>query len=116
MLESSILNFGFSPTAQYIVVGALLHVFFVVLFLMNIIIIEKKKCFQAKTKNVVVFTDNMLKSLLMKELNKHSRGDIVHLISFRGSKAEQMDHHAIPILEAHQYYAAAIHGAINNLL
>ena len=59
----------------------------------------------------------MLKSLLMKELNKHSRGDIVHLlILFRGSKAEQMDHHAIPILEAHQYYAAAIHGAINNLL
>ena len=52
----------------------------------------------------------------MKELNKHSDGGIVHLISFRGSKAEQMDHHAIPILEAHQSYAAAIHGAINNLL
>ena len=44
--EVSILNFDFSPTAQYIVVGALLHVFFVVLFLANIIIIiiiiEKK--------------------------------------------------------------------------
>ena len=41
ILEFSVLNFDFSPTAQYIVIGALLHVFFVVvvLFLVNIIII-----------------------------------------------------------------------------
>ena len=43
MLEFSILNFDFSLAAQYIVVGAMLHVFFVVLFLVSIIIIEKKK-------------------------------------------------------------------------
>ena len=41
LLEFSISNFDFSPTAQYIVAGALLHVFFVVLFLVNIIIIKK---------------------------------------------------------------------------
>ena len=76
---------------------------------------KKKKYFQAKTKNVVVFTDNMLKSLRMKKLNKHSDGGIAHLI-FPGSKAIQMDHHTIPILEAHQYYDAAIHGAINDSL
>ena len=42
MLEFSILSFDFSPTAHYIAVGALLHAFFVVLFLVNIIIIDKK--------------------------------------------------------------------------
>ena len=41
MLEFRILNFDFSLTALYIVVGALWYVYFVVLFLVNIII-EKK--------------------------------------------------------------------------
>ena len=43
LLEFIILGFYISPTAQYIVVEALLHVFFVVLFLANIIIRERKK-------------------------------------------------------------------------
>ena len=43
LLEFNILNFDFSPTAQYIVFGALLlNVSLVVLFIVTIIIIEKK--------------------------------------------------------------------------
>ena len=93
MLEFSILNFDFSPTIQYIVVGALLHVFFVVFFSCEHHHYRKKIYCQAKTKNVVLFTDNMLKSLRMKELNKHSDGGIAHLMFFPGSKEKQMDHH-----------------------
>ena len=55
MLECSILSFDFSRTAQYILVGELLHVFFVVLFLVKIIIIEKKNLIvikQVKEKNL----------------------------------------------------------------
>ena len=47
----------------------------------------------------------MLKSLRIKEFNKYLNGGIAHLKSFRGSKAKQMDHHVIPILEEHQYDA-----------
>ena len=60
-----------------------------------------------KPKNVV-FTESMLKSLRMKEFNKYLNEDTAHLKSFPGSKAKQMDHHVIPILEEHQYDAAVI--------
>ena len=52
----------------------------------------------------------------MKEFNKNLNGGIAHLKPFPGSKAKQMDHHAIPILKEHQYDAAVIHVGINDLL
>ena len=52
----------------------------------------------------------------MKEFNKYLNGGIAHLKPFPGSKAKQMDHHVIPILEQHQYDAAVIHVGINDLL
>ena len=52
----------------------------------------------------------------MSELNRHINGGKVHLKSFPGSKANQLNHHTIPILEEHQYDAAAIHVGINDLL
>ena len=52
----------------------------------------------------------------MKEFNKNLNGGMAHLKPFPGSEAKQMEHHAIPILEGHQYYAAAIHVAIKDLL
>ena len=55
-----------------------------------------------KPKNVVIFTDSMLKSLRMKKFNKYLNGGIAHLQPFSGSKAKQIDHHVIPILEGHQ--------------
>ena len=67
-----------------------------------------------KPKNVVIFTDGMLKSLRMKEFNKYLNGSIAHLKPFPGLKAKQMDHHVIPILD--EYDAAAIHVGINDLL
>ena len=58
----------------------------------------------------------MLESLRMKEFNENLNGRIAHLKLFPGSKAKQMDHHAITILEEHQYDAAVIHFGINDLL
>ena len=58
----------------------------------------------------------MLKSLRMKEFYKNFRGGIAHLKPFPGSTAKQMAHHAIRILEEHQYDAAARHVGINDLL
>ena len=69
-----------------------------------------------KIKNIVLFTDSILKTLRMGELNRHINGGKVHLKSFPGSKANQLNHHIIPILEEHQYDAAAIHVGVNNLL
>ena len=69
-----------------------------------------------KKKNIVLFTDSILKTLRMSELNRHINGGKVHLKSFPGSKANQLNHHTIPILEEHQYDAAAIHVVINDLL
>ena len=51
----------------------------------------------------------------MKEFNRNLNGSIAHLKPFPGSKAKQMDHHSIPILEEHQYDAATIHVGINDL-
>ena len=71
-----------------------------------------------KKKNIVLFTDSILKTLRMGELNRHINGGKVHLKSFPGSTAKQLNHHTIPILEEHQYDydAAAIHIVINDLL
>ena len=44
----------------------------------------------------------MIKSLHKKEFNKELNEGVAHLQSFPGSKANEMDHHAIPILEEHQ--------------
>ena len=69
-----------------------------------------------KKKNIELFTNSILKTLRMGELNRHINGGKVHLKSFPGSKANQLNHHTIPILEEHQYDAAAIHVGINDLL
>ena len=69
-----------------------------------------------KPKNIARFTDSMLKSLRMKEFNKNLNGGIAHFKPFPGSKVRQMNHHTIPVLEEHQYDAAAIHVCINDFL
>ena len=52
----------------------------------------------------------------MAELNRHMNCGKIHLKSFPGSKAKQLNHHTIHILEEHQYVAAAIYVRINDLL
>ena len=69
-----------------------------------------------KKKNIVLFTDSILKTLRMGELNRHINGGKVHLKSFPGSKANQLNHHTIPILEEYQYDAAVIHVGVSDLL
>ena len=64
----------------------------------------------------MLFTDSILNTLRMGELNHHINGRKVHLKPFPGSKANQLNHHTIPILEEHQCDAAAIHVGINDLL
>ena len=54
-----------------------------------------------KKNKIVLFTDSILKILRMGELNCHVNGGKVHLKSFPGSKAKQLNHHTIPILEEH---------------
>ena len=52
----------------------------------------------------------------MKEFNKYWNGCTAHLKPFSGSKAKQIDHYVIPILEEHQHDATVIHVGINDLL
>ena len=52
----------------------------------------------------------------MKEFNKYLNGGTAHLKPFPGSKAKQIDHYVIPILEEHQHDATVIHVGINDLL
>ena len=43
----------------------------------------------------------------MKKFNKYLNGGIAHLKPFSGSKAKQIDHHVIPILEGHQLWGCS---------
>ena len=69
-----------------------------------------------KKKNIVLFTNSIPKTLCMGELNCHVNGRKDHLKSFPGSKANQLNHHTVTLMEEHQYDAAAIHVRINDLL
>ena len=78
--------------------------------------INLQQCCEKYKKNIVLFTDSILKPLRIGELNRYINGGKVCLKSFSGSKANQLSHHPIYILEEHQYSAAAIHVGINDLL
>ena len=69
-----------------------------------------------KKKNIMLFTDSILKALSIGELNCLINSGKVHFKSFPGSKANQLNHHAMPILEEHQDDSAAIHVGTNDLL
>ena len=62
-----------------------------------------------KKKNIILFSDSLLKTQRMGEFNKHVKGGRAHLKPFTGSWAKQLNHHTIPILEDHQYNIAATH-------
>ena len=55
-----------------------------------------------KKKNIVLFTDSIMKTLRIGELNPHINARKGHLKLFPGSKAKQLNRHTIPILEEHQ--------------
>ena len=69
-----------------------------------------------KPKNIAIFLANILKTLQMKKFNDLLNGGVTHLTLFTGSKAKQLSHHIIPILEEIEYDTAILHVSINNLL
>ena len=70
---------------------------------------------EKKKKKVVLFTDNILKTLSMDKFNSCIIGANVQLKSFPGCKTMKLDHHTIPILQQQHYDAAGIHVGINDL-
>ena len=71
---------------------------------------------ERKPKNIIVFSDSMLKDTRMGEFNKHLRNGKAHLKVFTGVRASQLDYHTIPSLDDHVYDIAAVHVGVNDLL
>ena len=67
-------------------------------------------------KNVVIFSDNIVKGLKMKQFNLHIHGGKVYLKAFPGAKTDQLNHYIKPSLGEYKYDAAMIHIRINNIL
>ena len=67
-------------------------------------------------KNVVIFSDSMVKGLKMKQFNSHMHGGKVYLKGFPGAKADEPNPHVKPSLDEHKYDAAIIHVRINDIL
>ena len=67
-------------------------------------------------KNVVIFSDSMVKGLKMKQFNSHIHSGKVYLKAFPGAKEDQLNHHVKPSLEEYEYDAAIIHVGINDIL
>ena len=69
-----------------------------------------------KPKNILIVSDNTLKTPCMRECNKHLEKGIAHLKAFPGSKAQTLNHHSIQILQEHEYSGAIIHMGINDFI
>ena len=67
-------------------------------------------------QNILILSSSMLKTLLIREFNKHLEEGIAHLKAFPGSKSRQLIHHSIPILQEHEYDGAIKHVGINDLI
>ena len=72
--------------------------------------------FKLRNKNIVFFSISIPKNLKMKDFNAAVRGGRVHLESFLGSKAVQLNHHLKPTLQEYTYDAAIIHVGINDIV
>ena len=70
----------------------------------------------SKPKNIVVLSDSILKTLQMKKFNSLLNGRVAHPKLFPGSKAKQLIHRTISILEEYVQDAAILHVGINDLL
>ena len=69
-----------------------------------------------KRRKIVLFSNDILKNLLIGELNSFIKRGEVCLKAFPRAKARQLNHHAILLLEDNTYDAAAIHVGINDFL
>ena len=69
-----------------------------------------------KRKDIALFADSIPKGIRMKDLNSRVKGRKIHLKSFPGAKASQMNHCVKPTLEEYKYDCAIIHVGINDIL
>ena len=69
-----------------------------------------------KQKDIALFADSIPKGMRMKDLNSQFKGGKIHLKSFPGTKASQLNHYIKPNLEEYKYDCAIIHVGINDLL
>ena len=67
-------------------------------------------------KNVVIFSDSMVKGLKMKQFNSHIHDVTVYVKAFPGAKADQLNHQAKTSLEEYKYDATIIHAGKNDIL
>ena len=68
-----------------------------------------------KQKNIALFVDSTPKGMRMKDLNSRVKGGKIHLKSFRGAKASQLNHYIKPTLKEYKYDCAITHVRINDI-
>ena len=69
-----------------------------------------------KRKDNTLFAGSIPKGMRMKDLNSRVKGGKIHLKSFPGTKASQLNHYIKPLLEEYKYDCAIIHVSINDIL
>ena len=69
-----------------------------------------------KRKDIALFADSIPKDMRMNDLNSRVKGGKIHLKSFHGPKASQLNHYIKPTLEEYKFDCAIIHVGINDIL
>ena len=69
-----------------------------------------------RRKYTVLFADSIPKGMRMKDLNSRIKVEKIHLKSFPGAKASQLNHYIKPTLEEYKYHCPIIHVGINDIL
>ena len=67
-----------------------------------------------RQKDIALFADSIPKGKRMKDLNGRIKGGKIHLKSFPGAKASQLNHYIKPTLEEYKYDCAIIHVGISD--
>ena len=62
-----------------------------------------------RRKDIALFADSIPKGMRMKDLNSRVKGGKIHLKSFPGAKASQLNHYIKPTVEEYKYECAIIH-------
>ena len=69
-----------------------------------------------KRKDIALFANSIPKGMRMKDINSGNKSGKIHLKSFPGVKASQLNHYIKPILEEYKYDCAIIHVGINDII
>ena len=69
-----------------------------------------------KRKDIELFADSIPKCMRMKDINSRIKGGKIHLKSFPGAKASQLNHYIKPTLEEYKHDCAIIHVGINDVM